>query len=187
MYESGTMIGLLLANPTPLKPKSTKHLIKKQKVKAKHHKDSDDSEGIYILMIYSRIKNKIYIYIWWYYYIIELEDDEDVAPTIRLPKGVNYIDRKKFTDLLVWNDSTESESSMHIVRTTESVYPAMPLPQTAQRPPGKNKVGYAAHYFNIPEVPGQVSGWISGSIFIIYIYSSWYNYNSFLYIISINI
>lgn len=33
---------------------------------------------------------------------------------------------------------------------------------TAIRPPGKEKVGFAAQSFNIPEVAGTMSGWISG-------------------------
>ena len=35
---------------------------------------------------------------------------------------------------------------------------------TAKRPPGKDKVGSAAQSFNVPEIPRQMSGWISGFV-----------------------
>ena len=38
------------------------------------------------------------------------------------------------------------------------------LPKTAKRAKGKDRVGYAAHSFNIPEIPGTMSGWISGFV-----------------------
>ena len=46
----------------------------------------------------------------------------------------------------------------------ESLRPPSALPITAIRPPGKDRVGYAAQSFNIPEIPGVMSGWISGFV-----------------------
>ena len=35
---------------------------------------------------------------------------------------------------------------------------------SAERPPGKDKAALAAQSFNVPEVPGKMSGWISGFV-----------------------
>lgn len=35
---------------------------------------------------------------------------------------------------------------------------------TAERPPGKTVAALAAQSFNVPEVPGKMSGWISGFV-----------------------
>jgi hypothetical protein len=43
---------------------------------------------------------------------------------------------------------------MRVVCTAESLQPALALPRTAKRPAGRDRVGFAAHAFNMPEVAG---------------------------------
>jgi len=64
----------------------------------------------------------------------------------------------------------EGESTEKIFCPAESLQPATALPRTAQRPAGKDKVGYAAHSFNVPEVPGKMSGWISGEMIFCFVF-----------------
>jgi hypothetical protein len=53
---------------------------------------------------------------------------------------------------------------VQVVCHGESLRPASALPITATRPPGRQGVGKAAQSFNIPEIPGVMSGWISGYV-----------------------
>lgn len=49
-----------------------------------------------------------------------------------------------------------------MIHLHEAAHPPTQLPITAVRPEGKDVVGVAAQSFNVPEIPGKMSGWISG-------------------------
>jgi len=136
--EGGTMVGLLQADPTPKKQAKKKRLVKTKEVR----KGQGAFEGD------------------------EWEDERDAMPLppLKLPDSVQYISRTDCEQLAVWNDSTEAQENMRVVCTAESLQPALALPRTAKRPAGRDRVGYAAHAFNMPEVPGVSSGWISGFV-----------------------
>jgi hypothetical protein len=145
IYEQGTMVGLVTAEPTPAKKK---RLIKRsdQQAHAKRSKHGSSEDG-------------------------EEEEGDDTGvehkhkplPPVVLPRNKHYIDREDSAELEVWDEATTSTTSTKVVCTAESLQPATSLPRTAHRPPGKNKVGTAAQSFNVPEVPGQQSGWLSGA------------------------
>lgn len=134
------MIGILTANPTP--KKKPKQVVRKHKPKSKRSEEEaefDDEKGA--------VK----------------ENSKKSAP-IRLPKGLSLIDRDVADELLVWDERSEGPHTVKVVCYHESLLPPSALPMTAIRPPGKDRVGYAAQYFNIPEVPGVMSGWLSGFV-----------------------
>lgn len=89
--------------------------------------------------------------------------EQEEAPVV-LPRGVRFMDRQLADELQVWDDETEDSKRMRVVSFKESLYPPSALPITAARPPGKNKVGFAAQSFNVPEAPGLMSGWITGFV-----------------------
>mmetsp|Transcript_23386 Transcript_23386/g.38962 ORF Transcript_23386/g.38962 Transcript_23386/m.38962 type:complete len:829 (+) Transcript_23386:30-2516(+) len=141
VYQEGTMVGLLTAAPTPAKSQRTRlRLTNKKRNRVKSGSSSshsrDDDQG----------------------------DDAAELPPVRLPSNVSYLDRADCDRLVVWDDYMETQEEMKVVCPAESLQPALELPKTAKRPPGRDKVGFAAHSFNVPEVPGIVSGWISGFV-----------------------
>ena len=90
----------------------------------------------------------------------EHDDEMEVV----LPAGVPFMSRELGDELSVWDDPSDSTKTIKMICHGESLQPASALPITAQRPAGKDKVGYAAQSFNIPEIPGVMSGWISGFV-----------------------
>lgn len=80
---------------------------------------------------------------------------------IKLPKNVKYIDRKESEELNVWSDASESVEWVKCVSHREQQNPLAPLPVTATRPPGKDKVGFAAKTFNVSNIP-NISDWVAG-------------------------
>ena len=91
-------------------------------------------------------------------------NDRDDEMEVVLPAGVPFLPRDVGDELSVWDDPSDSAKTIKMICHGESLQPASALPITAQRPAGKDKVGYAAQSFNIPEIPGVMSGWISGFV-----------------------
>ena len=144
IYEEGTMVGLITAEPTPKKPKrSGKHVGRPKLHKTKDQEDEQDEEII-----------------------------QSKLPPIVLPKKVKYISREECEELEVWDENTENSTTLRVICPTETLQPPMQLPRTARRPPGRDKLGYAAHSFNVPEVPGKESGWIAGMLLGLWYYYS---------------
>ena len=135
VYDKGNIVGLLKAAPTPAKRKRDL-LINNQILKKKSTKINALKE----------------------------EPLEDENEPIILTKGVNYIDRNNGDELEVWDDNTEKSKITRVVCYNETLQPPSALPITAQRPKGKNGVGFAAQSFNIPEIAGIMSGWITGFV-----------------------
>ena len=90
--------------------------------------------------------------------------DHDEEIEVVLPAGVPFLSREVGDELSVWDDPSDSAKTIKMICHGESLQPASALPITAQRPMGKDKVGFAAQSFNIPEIPGVMSGWISGFV-----------------------
>lgn len=135
VYEKGNIVGLLKAAPTPAKRKRDM-LIKDQIIKRKLTSNNSTKE----------------------------ESVEHVNEPIILPRGVRYIDRHNGDELEVWDDHSEKPKITRVVCYNETLQPPSALPVTAQRPKGKNGVGFAAQSFNIPEIAGVMSGWITGFV-----------------------
>ncbi len=135
VYEKGNIVGLLKAAPTPAKRKR-ETIIKDQIIKKKLTKN----------------------------YSIKEESIENESEPIILPKGISYIDRQNGDELEVWDDNSENSKITRVVCYNETLQPPSALPITAQRPKGKNGVGFAAQSFNIPEIAGVMSGWITGFV-----------------------
>jgi len=135
VYDKGNIVGLLKAAPTPAKRKRD-ILINNQILKKKSTKNNTLKE----------------------------EPLEDEYEPIVLTKDVNYIDRNNGDELEVWDDNTEKSKITRVVCYNETLQPPSALPITAQRPKGKNGVGFAAQSFNIPEIAGIMSGWITGFV-----------------------
>ena len=91
-------------------------------------------------------------------------DDYEEEMEVVLPAGVPFLSREVGDELSVWDDPSDSAKTIKMICHGESLQPASALPITAQRPAGKDKVGFAAQSFNIPEIPGVMSGWISGFV-----------------------
>ena len=83
---------------------------------------------------------------------------------IVLPKEVEFLGREEGDELAVWDDTSDTSKQLKVVCHEETLQPPSALPITTKRPVGKNKVGYAAQSFNIPEIPGAMSGWITGFV-----------------------
>ena len=90
--------------------------------------------------------------------------DHDDEMEVVLPAGVPFLSREVGDELSVWDDPSDSAKTIKMICHGESLQPASALPITAQRPAGKDKVGFAAQSFNIPEIHGVMSGWISGFV-----------------------
>lgn len=140
LYEQGTLVGLLQADPTPAKKTAKRGREDKRDNKRKYKTSSTDHDRD------------------------SYSDELPPLPPSKLPKDLKYIPRTDVDRLAVWDEVLETSYEMKVVVKAESLLPASALPRTAQRPPGKDKVGYAAHSFNVPEIPGVMSGWISGFV-----------------------
>jgi hypothetical protein len=92
------------------------------------------------------------------------DDDEDDDRVIVLPKDVLFLAREMADEFKIWDDPSDTARTLKVVCHGESLQPPSALPITATRPKGKDKVGYAAQSFNVPEIAGVMSGWISGFV-----------------------
>lgn len=97
------------------------------------------------------------------------DDDDDVQGdamddfvVVDVPSSNKYVDRSDNSKFIVWNEYERSETMMQVVRTTEFSQPTMQLQKGIMRPPERDQVGFACHVFNVDEVPGTISGWLSG-------------------------
>jgi centromere protein C len=151
IYNKGNMVGLLTAIPTPQNEKKrvgSRKLSKKDRKsvkKALHDSDSDEAEAD--LSGGGRVTKKI----------------KKEGP-IDLPDDVNFLPRGESDEVSIWDDATDTSKALKVVCYEETLQPPSALPVTAKRPPGKDKVGSAAQSFNVPEIPKQMSGWISGFV-----------------------
>ena len=91
----------------------------------------------------------------------EAGDDVDEA---HVSAGLTFLSRNVGDELSVWDDPSDSTKTVKMICHGESLQPVSALPITAHRPTGNDKVGYAAQSFNIHEIPGVMSGWISGFV-----------------------
>ena len=157
VYDQGQMIGVLTANPTPAKPKTKKPPRPKTSAGVKDHKskgprshrDEGDEEAEFDFDGANASAIKI-----------------SKAKPPKIPKELasQLIPREVGDELQVWDDGTDAARTLKVVCYTESLHPPSALPITAERPPGKDGVGFAAQSFNIPEIAGVMSGWISGFV-----------------------
>ena len=147
IYNKGTMVGLLTAVPTPVnqKKRTLKKVSKadKKSVKKALDESSDEEEADFTSRSRKRIKSE--------------------AP-IMLPDDIEYMKRGEADEISIWDDPTDTSKTQKVVCYEESLQPPSALPVTANRPPGKDKVGSAAQSFNVPEVAKHMSGWISGFV-----------------------
>jgi len=135
VYDRGSMIGFLQAEPTPKKPKrgGARGRPAGGNGTGKHLKFSKEEEG---------------------------EPEQPVA----LPRGVNYLDRSAVEELNVWDETKDDVVDAPVVCLNERVNP-MQLPPAANRPNNKKHlVGMAAQSFNVKESPSFMSAWISGFV-----------------------
>ncbi len=149
IYNKGNMVGLLTAIPTPANtkkkagPRKVSKKDKKSVKKQLHDSDSDEAEADLSGGIHKRIK---------------------VEGPIVLPEDVDFLPRGESDEVSIWDDATDTSKTLKVVCYEETLQPPSSLPVTAKRPPGKDKVGSAAQSFNVPEIPKQMSGWISGFV-----------------------
>jgi len=156
VYQAGKLVGVLHALPTPAKPKS--------KAKAKPKSNGQKQKGSKRPAAAAASDDD--------------DDDEEAEfegspskrgrgskePSFKVPSDLRLIPRETGDELEVWDDSSDKVKTMKTVCYTESLRPPSELPITAIRPPGKDKVGFAAQSFNIPEIAGVMSSWISGFV-----------------------
>jgi hypothetical protein len=107
--------------------------------------------------------------------VVESNDSNDSTSRKRQKKG-NKDDHENVMEEVVTEDVMEevvtesgesfdkSSNTTSLICCKESLLPAEDLPITSKRSRGKDKVGSAAQSFNIPEIPGVMSGWISGFV-----------------------
>lgn len=93
-------------------------------------------------------------------------DDDDILGNIpRFANKENYRYKEREHDnMLVWDEYIEDIQEQHVFCTKKSLMPPTPLPITATRRVNNLKVGVAAQYFNMNEIPGLASGWIAGYV-----------------------
>jgi hypothetical protein len=86
--------------------------------------------------------------------------DEEVLP-VKLPT-----DREYETDetLSVWDDPNGAITSDKILSYNVNLPPPAPLPISGTRPKGRNGVGAAQQFFNIPSITDTMSGCLAGSL-----------------------
>jgi hypothetical protein len=153
VYQAGKLVGVLHALPTPAKskpkakakPKAKSNGQSQKGVKRAAASDDDDEEAEFESSPNKRGRG-------------------GKEPTFKVPSGLKLIPRETGDELSVWDDSSDKVKTMKTVCYTESLRPPSELPITAIRPPGKDKVGFAAQSFNIPEIPSVMSSWISGFV-----------------------
>lgn len=172
IYESGTMVGLQPVEPTPVKKKKRKRAPEKEQ-EEKRKRTHNTSKGRKTVVEVEKEKgNRSGVSMGE-----ELQDndeeeeDEDVEQgddavddfvVVDVPSSNKYVDRSDHSKFIVWNEYDRSETLMQVVRTTEFSQPTMQLQKGVLRPPERDQVGFACHVFNVDEVPGTLSGWLSG-------------------------
>lgn len=150
--DGGVFAGVSKAAPTPRKPVPKKRGLSrlsglKSKTTAfgsKKRKSTDEQDG-------------------------EVDDDDDdddiLGNTPRFANNENYLYKEREHDnMLVWDEFIEDIQEQHVFCTKKSLMPPTPLPITATRRVNNFKVGVAAQYFNMNEIPGLASGWIAGYV-----------------------
>mmetsp|Transcript_18619 Transcript_18619/g.17945 ORF Transcript_18619/g.17945 Transcript_18619/m.17945 type:complete len:798 (+) Transcript_18619:113-2506(+) len=159
VYQKGKMVGILKADKTPAK-KARPVAGKKRKLTSlersgtkSDHTDSEDEENGKNRSKKGKNQKRGGK-------IVYDEEEGDIV----LPTDFAYLEREIADELSVWDDPSDSAKTLKIVCHGESLRPPSALPITTDRPKGKDKVGYAAQSFNIPEVAGVMSGWISGFV-----------------------
>lgn len=148
IYQEGTMVGLLTAEPTPKKSRRTttsktskastagQRLQKGGKGRAAHAQSEEGGEHDTSM--------------------------ETNLPPVKLPKKYRYLDASKSAVFSVWDNHSEKLAKQRIVTVRETMPALRPLPPAEGQKSRHGPVGYAGHTFVIPEVQREMSGWISG-------------------------
>lgn len=142
VYQQGTLVGHLVAPPTPIsaassRAKATRSKTPKNKTKAS--KDKDKSKGSV--------------------------NETEPLPLVVLPRSVQFEDRGNGGSLRVWNDFLDRVEVVKCVSHRDSMDALAPLPITSDRPKKKaSLVGYAAQAFNLPDTSGFMSSCITGFV-----------------------
>lgn len=165
IYESGTMVGLQPVEPTPVKKNKKRKMdrAKEEEDKKKRNRMHKTSKGKKTVVEEEEEQgNRQDV-------PMEEVDDDDVQGdamddfvVVDVPSSNKYVDRSDNSKFIVWNEYERSETMMQVVRTTEFSQPTMQLQKGVMRPPERDQVGFACHVFNVDEVPGTISGWLSG-------------------------
>jgi hypothetical protein len=137
VYESGKLVGLLRADPTPRKAK--RRLVRNG---AKAKKPKIQSENDENIPTEAALQN---------------------AP-FNLPKKVKYLGAEAADEMMVWDENEGDSKLQKILCLKESLNPPTALPITAPRKGGNERVGFAAQYFNAQAVQGLLPGWIAGNM-----------------------
>lgn len=165
VYDHGTIVGVLTAEPTPKKPKTTVKRGRKSKKTLDNDMDfeketgsarkkkknvilSDVASSPVLFSPMSRGGNSL--------------SSQDL-PTPEIPKDRNYLEKPTEAEVLqVWDEVNQQAQPRKVISCADFLNPPSALPKTAKRPRGKDGVGYAVHTFHVAELPGTMSGWISG-------------------------
>jgi len=165
IYESGTMVGLQPVEPTPVKKNKKRKMdrTKEEEDKKKRNRMHKTSKGKKTVVEVEEQGNRQDVP------MEEERQDDDVQGdamddfvVVDVPSSNKYVDRSDNSKFIVWNEYERSETMMQVVRTTEFSQPTMQLQKGIMRPPERDQVGFACHVFNVDEVPGTISGWLSG-------------------------
>ena len=155
VYQEGTVVGLITAEPTPKKTKpgnrrglkkGGKEVGARNKSKAGSSRlEEDESEDAFN---YSEIDRFV----------------QQVAPPppVRLPPKVTYMDPVEQPSFSVWDDYAEHPVKQKVVSVRAAMPPLRTLPAMEARPAGKEKTGSASHTFVVSEIEREMSGWIAG-------------------------
>ncbi len=143
VYDGGRMIGLLTANPTPKKAKLTKG---GRPVGQRSAENGANELSIMNMSTSAEVA------------IVKAEKP------IVLPEDVTFIPRRDGEALLIWDDDANSSKTLKVLCFGETNQNLSALPITADRPEGKDKVGFAAQSFNVDQIGSSMSGWISGFV-----------------------
>jgi hypothetical protein len=145
VYESGNLVGLLRADPTPRKPK--RKLLRNGVRSGPAASDRNAKKAKVI-----NDEN------------VPTESALQSAP-FDLPKKVKYFSAETAGEaMMVWDESAGDSKPQKVLCLKESLNPPTALPMTAPRKDGNNKVGFAAQYFNAQAVEGVLPGWIAGYV-----------------------
>ena len=176
IYESGTMVGLQPVEPTPMKKKKKNKKRKmdrtieekeEEKKRNRMHKMSKGKKTVVEEEEEEEQGNRQGVPM---EEELQVDDDDDDVQgdamddfvVVDVPSSNKYVDRSDNSKFIVWNEYERSETMMQVVRTTEFSQPTMQLQKGVMRPPERDQVGFACHVFNVDEVPGTLSGWLSG-------------------------
>lgn len=133
VYERGSMIGFLQAEPTPKKPKRAT-----VKCKGNGKRGGVTSKQL------------------------QFKEEPPLVP-VKLPAGVNYLDRDKVEEMTVWDEAEKAVVDSGVICLNERVKPMMLRPAKNRPNSKKHLVGTAAQSFNVKETD-FMSAWISGFV-----------------------